>query len=310
MPHGPTKFPSKGVCIYCGANGFRLTDEHIVPLSLGGQHVIEEASCYSCADVTKKFEQDVARELWGDARTSYNAPSRRKKQRKTHIILTDPKNPQRTVKVPYADYPAPIVFYKMSRAGFLEGMPETLDISASWKLEVLSDYERNRVFEEKYGIPLTARFRHVPISFARVIAKIGYGHILSILDPGDFRPICLPYILGTKANLSYVVGSAVFTGSPDAGIGYSLGTRLFGSMDHLTVIATIRLFANNLSPTYHVIVGDIVGRETVARAMPKIGPGQMNILAPPAPFHLEPAKEQHWLPSATNLAFWRSNSGR
>jgi hypothetical protein len=85
VTHGPTRLPSKGACIYCGATGVRLTDEHILPLSLGGGHVIADASCLACANVTKRFEQDVARELWGDARISYNAPSRRKKQRKTHI---------------------------------------------------------------------------------------------------------------------------------------------------------------------------------------------------------------------------------
>lgn len=46
----------------------RLTDEHVVPLSLGGQHILEDASCLDCADVTKRFEQDVAREMLGAAR--------------------------------------------------------------------------------------------------------------------------------------------------------------------------------------------------------------------------------------------------
>ena len=69
MPHGPTKIDSKGICIYCRKAGIRLTDEHIVPLSIGGQHVIKEASCHNCAKVTSKFERDVIRGLWGDART-------------------------------------------------------------------------------------------------------------------------------------------------------------------------------------------------------------------------------------------------
>jgi 5-methylcytosine-specific restriction endonuclease McrA len=70
MSHGPTKYPPKSHCIYCGKNGVPLTDEHIVPFSLGGQHILQNASCLECADITKKFEQDVARELWGDARAS------------------------------------------------------------------------------------------------------------------------------------------------------------------------------------------------------------------------------------------------
>src|SRR5579859_1475501 len=101
MTHGPTRIPTRGACIYCDAKGVKLTDEHAVPLSLEGQHILEGASCLRCADITKKFEQDVAREMWGDFRNSYNVRSRRKSKRKTHIILTDPNNPTRTVKVPY-----------------------------------------------------------------------------------------------------------------------------------------------------------------------------------------------------------------
>ena len=121
MTHGAMKIPSRGACIYCARKHVPLTDEHVVPLALGGVHILKGASCHACADITKKFEQDVARELWGDARNSYNAPSRRKKQRKTYIVLADPDNPTRRIKVPYSEYPAAMVFYKMQRAGLLEG---------------------------------------------------------------------------------------------------------------------------------------------------------------------------------------------
>lgn len=36
MTHGPTRIPSKGACIYCGARDVKLTDEHIVPRFLAG----------------------------------------------------------------------------------------------------------------------------------------------------------------------------------------------------------------------------------------------------------------------------------
>ena len=110
MSHGPTRFASKGRCIYCGASDIKLTDEHIVPLSVGGQHVIVDGSCIPCAKITTKFERDVAREMWGNARISYGAPSRRKKERPAHITLHDPDNPHRRIKIPYDEYPAPSFF--------------------------------------------------------------------------------------------------------------------------------------------------------------------------------------------------------
>src|SRR5262245_63413163 len=98
MPHGHTRIASRGACIYCGTRGVVLTDEHVIPLSLGGQHILEGASCRSCADITTRFERDVARDMWGDARSSYNVQSRRKKERKTHIFLADPAEPLGQVK--------------------------------------------------------------------------------------------------------------------------------------------------------------------------------------------------------------------
>ena len=139
------EFPSRGACIYCGARGVKLTDEHVIPLSLGGFHILEGASCKECADITTKFERDVAREMWGDARNSYNAPSRRKKERKTHIVLTD-HNSGRRVKVLYSEYPAAMVFYKMGRAGLLEGLPDTVDVSNAWQIVAISDREKEGVY--------------------------------------------------------------------------------------------------------------------------------------------------------------------
>jgi hypothetical protein len=67
MSHGHTRIATRGACIYCGARGTVLTNEHVIPLSLGGQHILERASCRACADITTKFERDVARDMWGDA---------------------------------------------------------------------------------------------------------------------------------------------------------------------------------------------------------------------------------------------------
>src|SRR5207253_55846 len=112
---------------------------------------------------------------------------------------------------------------------------------------------KNKTFENTHGIPLTAKFRHVPESFARLIAKIGYGHVMCSLDHGDFRPICVPYILGQKGNPSHIVGGNPVIPEPNAKLGYVLGTAAFGKSDRLMLMAEIRLFANNHSPVYHVV---------------------------------------------------------
>jgi hypothetical protein len=293
MSHGPTRIPTKGRCIYCGRADVKLTDEHFLPLSLGGQHVIEKASCHSCADITKKFEQHVARDMWGDARNSYGAPSRRKASRPTHITLTDPDQPIRTVRVPYKEYPAPLIFYKMHRAGLLEGLPENVDISNLWQFIAVMDDARAKAFEEKFGVKLTARFRNVPESFGRLLAKIGYGQILCSFEPWEFRPFCVPYILGHKRNLSFIVGGTHDIPAP-LPFGYNLSTIAFGDFNRLLLVAEIRLYANAHTPLYHVVVGDVLGRENVAAAIQKLD-GQTTILSPHA-FIGGATKPDHWFP--------------
>ncbi len=77
-----------------------------------------------------------------------------------------------------------MIFYKMDKAGLLRGMPSDVDISFAWKLVSVVDDAKLKVFETKNPGRLTARFKHVPESFARMIAKIGYGQVLTVLGSG------------------------------------------------------------------------------------------------------------------------------
>ena len=137
MPRGPAYFPSSKACIYCGATNVRLTDEHVVPYAFGGSHVLRKASCDRCANMTKKFEQRVARDLWGDARTSFNAPTRHKREHKAYIDMPEADHRVRSLTISAQDYPAGFVFYKMSKAGLLCGLPESVDLSSMWQMVVV-----------------------------------------------------------------------------------------------------------------------------------------------------------------------------
>ncbi|HZP77960.1 MAG TPA: HNH endonuclease [Pseudolabrys sp.] len=299
MSHGHTRIESKGSCIYCGERDAPLTDEHVVPFALGGQHVLVGASCRACANITTKFERDVARDMWGDARISYNASSRRKKERATHVTLTDPDNPARRVKVPYKEYPAAMIFYKMGRCGLLEGLPEGVNVSSIWQLVAAHDDVKAKAFEGKFGVKLTSKFRHMPDSFARLIAKIGYCNIFCNLDLGDFRPICLPYILGQKSNPSYIVGGTFEIGDPEQ-LGYRLSTYGFGLVDRLMLVAEVRLYCHLHTPTYHAVIGDVIGQATIAHVLQKLG----NVELLPCGNSPVPV-DHHCAPRIWPLPFWR-----
>ncbi len=264
---GPASYPSKGACIYCGAKDRPLRDEHIVPYSLSGTHILLKASCPQCEDMTKKFEQKVARDLWGDARTSFKQPTRRKKERRTHIEIPL-ENGHGIQSIPINEYPAGFVFYKMGACGFLQGLPETTDISASWEFVVIDDDKRRDAFRLEHGRHAILQFRHVPDDFGRLLAKIAYCQVLTALDLGDFRPLILPYITGKKSNLSYLVGS--IGGVPEGENGYRLTTMYAERGQDLILLVEVRLYANTHAPTYQVIVGDITGTDAVKSAITKL----------------------------------------
>ena len=150
MPRGPHYVESKGACIYCGACDVALSDEHVVPYSLGGTHVLRKASCARCADVTTKFERKVGRDLWGDARTAFNAPSRRRKQRRKKLVMPNPTGRGKGLAIPAAEYPAGFVFYKMCQAGLLQGLPPGTDLSGTWQPVVIDDDRRRGDFQKKH----------------------------------------------------------------------------------------------------------------------------------------------------------------
>ena len=93
-------------------------------------------------------------------------------------------------------------------------MPRPWDISAKWQMVVIDDHKRRETFHQRNPGKLVLTFKHVPHEFGRLLAKIGYGQVLTALDPCEFRPICLPYILGTRFNVSYVVGGSLESNNP------------------------------------------------------------------------------------------------
>lgn len=280
MTHGPTYFPTKGACIYCRATSVKLTNEHIVPYSLGGQHVIREASCNQCSDITTKFEDKVARGMWGDARASFNAPSRKKHERPEFILMTNPDSRDSKIKVPTSEYSAAFIFYEMPPPGILQGLAEDVDVSNSWKMKVIDDEQRRTEFLKKFEGKLTIKFLHSPQAFGQLLCKIAYCHLLSELDLDDFKAICLPYIMGEKQNISHIVGGTDEVAEPTPGIGYSLNTSGLISNNKLLIIVKVRLYANTYAPQYQVVTGEVEGDLNIRNVLKKFGPLTITPIVP------------------------------
>lgn len=277
MPHGPHSTPSKGRCIYCGDTESRRSREHVVPYALGGTHVIQDASCPACRDNTNSYETEILERMWGDARISANAPSRRKKQKPKEILTGHPKK----VRIKRSEYPGQFVFYNMDLPGILKGSPAFEDTSANWTFSAVSTSDSLESFEATYGTAPTFQLWHFPNSFSRMIAKIGYCHVLTELDLDDFQPTILPHILRSDQSPTYLVGSEPDREPPNPSSGYKLATYLTGTMEHLLIIVRVRLIANGDTPTYLAVVGhtnDRANSETVLEKYRLLGGGQITVL--------------------------------
>src|SRR5689334_18138627 len=105
-------FAPVGVCVYCGATQERLTDEHIIPLSLNGKLVLPKASCSACAKVTGRIEEIVTRNMYGTLRLKKNFRSRHKKKRPTAMPFTgttDASGVETTANLPLSLVPTTYV---------------------------------------------------------------------------------------------------------------------------------------------------------------------------------------------------------
>jgi hypothetical protein len=89
--------PSAGRCIYCGTRDGKLHKEHIVPLSLGGKHVLPDASCLTCQKlINEKVEQPLLKGMLAPLRIMHAYPSRKRSTKtlpRTRFSPHDPADP-------------------------------------------------------------------------------------------------------------------------------------------------------------------------------------------------------------------------
>jgi hypothetical protein len=85
-------FGPVGFCIYCGARGAEdnpISDEHIIPEGMGGNLVLEMASCQKCAGVISAAEGFCQRNMFPGLRALYDLYGKqRKKTRPLAFPLT------------------------------------------------------------------------------------------------------------------------------------------------------------------------------------------------------------------------------
>jgi hypothetical protein len=192
--------PPANICIYCGKTEpkVKLTDEHIIPYSLGGHLVLPKASCKDCADITKALEGYVGRNVFQDVRIEHNFPTRNPKERPTELpVYTSVNDPQKAqaILIPTKDYPGTVMLLHPEPPGILlDRAPNTPFAIKPW-ITTIAPPERTQRLTAERGRTLHLKKLEFD-KFGRLIMKVALGFAVSIygldcFDAKDARRIIL-----------------------------------------------------------------------------------------------------------------------
>lgn len=148
VPTPHVRYPTPGRCIYCGAVGVRLTDEHIIPLSLNGTELFIEASCDNCCKITSKFETSIAKETYRTFRLKRGYKTRHKKKKPKKLPLSYIANGKNTsAEIDIVDFPSVYGVVFFPPPGILTNAPIN-NKNPEMRVNIIGDQvEMDRVLE-------------------------------------------------------------------------------------------------------------------------------------------------------------------
>jgi hypothetical protein len=266
MKATPTiRYEPVNACIYCGDSASKLTDEHIIPFSLGGTAILPKASCLQCADVTKKLEGYAGRQIFQDVRVQHGLPTRRPKERPTHFPVRQsfdptPKEAQFRL-VPTKDAPGVLALFNHEPAGILLG--RTPNVVGRMQPFIREITDRDRI-ERLKDLNIAAKvYREIqPDLILRMIAKIALGFAAAAYGLKAFEPTLQNVILRRDTNPYYWVGGTTpemnefpRARGPDTLHRVSGYMRQIESVPYL--LFQLQLFSYLDAPTYTAVVGKL-----------------------------------------------------
>ena len=256
------RYPPAGKCIYCGTDGApnRLSDEHIIPESLGGMIVLPNASCKACADVTSAMEGQTASRLFRPIRRQLRFPSkgrgraRRDAREKEQFVI---KIRGRKRHISATEYPGLLVSFVFPLPTILLGIePDFSSFTGGVSLATLPEFgERLNLLRARYGENIEFPIFGSAEAVGRLLAKIGHCYAVAEIGIDHFRP----YLLGIIRDqdpmlLRHVVGSAEGNAPTGADLHEISVLSPDGFGDPKLIIVRVHLFANVDGMAVHYVV--------------------------------------------------------
>lgn len=247
-----------GYCIYCGSTEGDLTTEHVLPAGLGGRIELPKASCTECQKATTTVEHVTLRRMFGPARIRLGYKSRKPKQRPPTLPLNviEPDRRIRVEEVPIAEYPASLFlvhFPGPTRVAHL--YPNNPTEAHAWQWNSVDP----AAYMAAKGINGYTSSQFDPLMWARLLAKIAHGYIISelgdVFAKGIHKPLLPDLIRGKSRDFQHIVGGA---GRPHNAAPFSFWPTIKGVSDEDTeyLIVYLWLFAELGAPRYMIVAGE------------------------------------------------------
>jgi hypothetical protein len=255
-----TRVSPVGYCIYCGSKE-DLSDEHVVPLALGGNVILPAASCPKCAAITSAFEGKVLRGFMREGRTAGRFPTRKPKERPTTLPLSIKRgNEMECITLPPVESPGFLQLPMLESAAFLVGRPPVNGIVPCGSELLAFGKPPDKVAADLNTTAIQTSAKIDLAAFIRMLAKIGYSFAVAAQGPYPLDEVpVLPLILGSAFDGSTWVGSAKYrleieAQSPQHALGLVSAKITVDSNVEEIFIAHVKLFASAGATGYQAVV--------------------------------------------------------
>lgn len=247
-----------GRCVYCGTIEPPLGREHILAYALGGDAVLPNASCTTCADVTKKFENYCADTIFLSLRVHRGLHSRR--PRKTMLPVYESFDDSSPALVSVDDHPGTLMLPSFDPPGIVMGRPPSQGTGLRLHVWGFTNDHDERVGRlRQSGMRIIDFKQEIDLQmFFRLLAKTAHCAFIAKHGPESFRPLLTKLILEGDEDAPYYIGCT--------------SERRAGPSPHLNLISTeirdiggkmygvvfLTLFPYLETPHYSIVVGEFI----------------------------------------------------
>ena len=256
--HGRQKvFPGIGRCIYCLSSS-NLGDEHIIPQALGGNVILQAASCKDCERIIGAgVERRLTHKTYGmfaalRLRMEYKSKRPKERPKSLPFLVTGADGIERKIDVPASKVPK---FWTTAITLGPPGIIAGVDPKSLVLISVYTMYDPNDMaYFSNIGNSVKLIGSGDVRDLFRLFAKIAHGFAVAIYGIDSFVPWLPEFILGDDTcNLQYYV-AGYENKIPDLAGDHKISIGTVES-DPNILMASVRLFCKFGAPEYDVAVG-------------------------------------------------------